>query len=109
LDALYLRLQGKLQKELSDIMFETDPKEVLRDFWRLQFKLKWESDYFHPEKTQPMLDKLTWAFTKLNYESPELEAKLLEQIIEAVMVSILRQGKESQVALKDFILKKYKL
>jgi len=30
LDALYLRLQGKLQKELSDIMFETDPKEVLR-------------------------------------------------------------------------------
>jgi len=56
-----------------------------------------------------MLDKLTWAFTKLNYESPELEAKLLEQIIEAVMVSILRQGKESQVALKDFILKKYKL
>ncbi len=123
LDALYVQVEGKLGAGFTQIIFETDPKKVLKitiespfmiphedyDFWRLQFKLKWESDYYNPEKMQPLIDKLAWAFEELNYETPEMEAKLLEQMIETIMVAILRQGKESQLAYKDFLLKKYEL
>lgn len=123
LDSLYAKLEGKLHEEFSPIIFETNPKEVIKktiespflmpnvdyNFWRLQFKLKWESDYFHPEKMQPMLDKWTWAFKELNYESPEMEAKFLEQMLETIVVAILRRGKESQLGYKEFLLKKYKL
>ena len=120
LDALYAQVEGKLSKGFSHIIFETNPEETLRktiespflipdadyDFWRLQFKLKWESDYYHPEKMKPIVDKLAWAFKELNYETPEMEAKFLEQIIETIAVTILRQGKESQLGYKDFLLKK---
>jgi len=123
LDALYAQVEGKFSEGFAQIIFETDPEEVLRktiespflitdsdyNFWRLQFKLKWESDYYHPEKMKPLIDKLTWAFETLNYETPEMEAKFLEQIVETIMVTILRQGKESQLAFKDFLLKKYEL
>ena len=54
------------------IIVEEDPKQVLRktiimpfqvekseyDFWKLQFKLKWELEISGQEKMQPLLDKL---------------------------------------------------
>ena len=71
--------------------------------------MKWEQEYYNPEKMKPLVDKLAWAFKELNYEQPNLEAKLLEQTIESISTGILRDGKEIQMPFKNFLLAKYKL
>jgi len=79
------------------------------DFWKLQFKLKWEVEYNNPHKMKPIIDKLTWAFSELGYEDPEKEAALLNQIIDSISIGILRDGNEPQGQFKLFLLEKYKV
>ena len=79
------------------------------DFWKLQFKLKWEVEYNKPEKMKPVLDKITWAFTELGYEFPAREAKLLNTILEGVSLSVLRDGFERQADNIDYLKMKYKV
>jgi AcrR family transcriptional regulator len=76
LDALVREAEAKIAGLVSHIIEEDDAKAVLRktiqlpflvrkneyDFWRLQFKLKWEKEYDDPKKMKPLTDKLTWAF-----------------------------------------------
>ena len=123
LNAIISEAERRLNEVFSHIVFETDPQAVLRktieipysipetaySFWRLQFKLKWEQEYYNPDKMKPLVDKLTWAFKELKYEQPELEAKLLEQTIESISTGILRDGKELQIPFKQFLIAKYKL
>ena len=103
------------------IIAEMDPKKVLEKtilfpfsikkdeyhFWKLQFKLKWELELSGKEKMQPLIDKLAWAFRELNYKNSEQEAVMLNHIIESVSGGILKEGLETQLALKDFLLHKY--
>ncbi|MEO1257544.1 MAG: TetR/AcrR family transcriptional regulator [Bacteroidota bacterium] len=123
LQAIMDDTERRLNEVLSHIIFETAPKEVIRkvielpyltpessyDFWRLQFKLKWEKEYYNPDKMKPLIDKLTWAFQELQHEAPALEAKLLEQTIESISIGILRDGKEQQMPFRNFLLEKYKV
>ena len=111
----------KIRKLIAPILDEENPKKVLEmaieipfsipqknyDFWRLQFKLKWEKDYVDNGKMKPLLNKLADAFSKLGYSEPQKEAEILNHIIESISVGILRDGKKSQMALKEFLLKKY--
>lgn len=103
------------------IISENDPQRVLEktivmpftvqesayNFWKLQFKLKWEIEYSSAEKMKPLIDKLCWAFAQLNYTEPQAEAEVLNHIIENISGGILIDGLESQSGLKDFLLKKY--
>lgn len=123
LDAIVADAERRLNEVFSHIIFETDPKKVIRktielpfsidesdyDYWKLQFKLKWEQEYYKPEKMKPLRDKLTWAFSELDFESPENEAKLLEQILDTISIGILRDGVQQQKQFKSFLLKKYKV
>lgn len=126
LNAIVESAQQRLNEVFAHILFENDPKEVLRktislpyqvahknksevNFWKLQFKLKWEVEYNNPNKMKPVIDKLIWAFSELNYEDPEKEAVLLNQIIDSISISILRDGMEPQEPFKLFLLEKYKL
>ncbi|NKI30906.1 TetR/AcrR family transcriptional regulator [Croceivirga thetidis] len=123
LDAILQQAFEKAAILYADIITEQDPKQVLwksitlpfrgdpkeYDFWRLQFKLKWELEISGKEKMQPMTDKLTWAFTQLGYQEPEKEAQILQHIIESVSGGILKDGMASQEALKDFLLEKYRV
>ena len=126
LDAIVESAQKRLNEVFSHILFENNPKEVLRktitlpyqiaqkdkselDFWKLQFKLKWQSEYNNPNKMKPIIDKLTWAFEKLGFVAPENEAALLNQIIDAVSISILRDGNEPEEQFKTFLLEKYQV
>ena len=123
LDAIMKEAESRLEKILMPIMIETDPKSVIRktimlpfsvkhdqyDFWKLQFKLKWESDYQMHNKMQPLIDKLASAFSQLNFERPEEEARLLNQIVESISTEILRDNRESQEKLRELLLAKYKL
>lgn len=123
LDAIVADAERRLNEVFAHIVFENDPKKVIRktielpfsidesdyDYWKLQFKLKWEQEYYKPEKMKPLTDKLTWAFSELGFESPENEAKLLEQLLDTISIGILRDGIKQQKQFKSFLLAKYKV
>jgi AcrR family transcriptional regulator len=126
LDAIVADAQQRLSEVFAHILFEDDPKEVIRktivlpfemskvdkvevDFWKLQFILKWQAEYNNPHKMKPIIDKLAWAFEKLGYAAPENEAALLNQIIDAISISILRDDIKPHEQYKLFLLEKYKV
>lgn len=114
---------NKLKELIVDIVMESNPKEVIRksiqlpanidkkdhNFWKLQFKLKWELEVNSDKKMEPLHMALSNAFRKLNYKSPELEASLILLYIDGIASSML---KGSNLNVKDMIqllLKKYEL
>ena len=121
LDAIMQEAEQRIQQMFAHILFETDPREVILktvrlpfqvekseyDFWTLQYKLKWQDEYNKPEKMKPVLDKLNWAFADLGYEQPELEAVMLNQILEAISIAALRDGIEPSERYQAFLLEKY--
>ena len=123
LEAIIKDAEYRIGQLLAPVVFEDDPKKVIRklielpfsigpseyDYWKLQFKLKWEEEYNNPDKMKPLVDKLAWAFAELGYENPEKEAVLLNQIIDAISTEILRDGKAAQEPFRDFLVEKYKV
>lgn len=114
---------NKLKDLVVDIVMESDPKEVIRksiklpanvkkedyDFWKLQFKLKWELEINSDKKMEPLHMALANAFRKLNYEKPALEASLILLYTDGMASSML---KGSSIKVNDMIqllLKKYEL
>lgn len=112
----------KINALILPIMREDNPEKVIQkyillpfeiqiseyQYWKLLFKLKWEIEYSSVEKLKPLIEKLTWSFEKLDYQEPQKEAEVLIHIIESVSGGILKDGLESQLVLKDFLLNKYK-
>ena len=121
LQAIMEDVEARIGQLLAPVIFEDDPKKAIRklillpfsidpseyDYWKLQFKLKWEEEYNNPNKMKPLIDKLAWAFKELGYKDPEQEAALLNQIIDAISTEILRDGVKTQEAFKAFLLEKY--
>jgi hypothetical protein len=75
----------------------------------LQFKLKWELEVSGNEKMEPLKMALTNAFSKLNYESPELEAGLILLFIDGLSSALLKGSSIDAEKMTQFILKKYKV
>lgn len=123
LQAIMQEAKRRLGQVMAMMLFEDDPKEVLRhmialpfampkeeyDFWKLQFKLKWQAEYNQPDKIKPVLEKLEWAFNALGYDNPRYEAIWLNLIMEGIAVAILRDGVVPDDDLKNFIYNKYQL
>jgi AcrR family transcriptional regulator len=113
----------KMKSLLVDIVMETEPKEVIRkaiemtgkvdkadyNFWKLQFKLKWELEINGDKKMEPLHMALTNAFRKLNYESPELEAQLIILFIDSLGSSVLKGSNVNSNEIIKLLLKKYEL
>ena len=123
LNAIMQDVESRLQVMFATVLFEENPKEVIGkiikipfsikesdyDFWKLQFQLKWESEYYNPNKMKPVSEKIFWAFSQLGYDNPEHETQLLNQILDAVSISLLRNEIKDKTAYQSFILSKYKL
>ena len=102
---------------------EKDPKKLLKnviswpfqmpedemEFWKLQFKLKWELNYSNPDKLKPLIDALTNAFEALNYDNPALEAAFISHLLEGVFTALIRGEMKEREQFKNFIIKKYNL
>lgn len=113
----------KLRDLFADIVLDTDPKAVIRktitlfnkidvadyDFWKLQFKLKWELELNADKKMEPIKMALTNAFRKLNYQNPEQEAQLLLLFTEGLSTSVLKGSEINLNELTELLLKKYQL
>ena len=124
LDALIREAEVRLGKIFGPILFESDPKLVIRktielpfreldsremDFWKLQFILKWQPEYNNPDKMKPLIDKLEAAFKELNYREPANEAALLNHIIESVSTEILKGNMDQSSSFMDFLLRRYEV
>lgn len=123
LQAILEEGENRMRTLFVDIVMETEPKEVIRkaielagnvdktdyDFWKLQFKLKWELEINSDKKMEPLNMALTNAFSKLNYESPQLEAQLIILFIDSLGSSILKGSSINTNEIIKLLLKKYEL
>ncbi|MCB9232641.1 MAG: helix-turn-helix transcriptional regulator [Bacteroidia bacterium] len=121
LDAIMQDAEIRISQVFAPILFELDPQKVIQktlelpfsieqkeyNFWKLQYKLKWEPEYHNPRKMKPVLDKLEWAFAELGYQNPPLEAELVIYILDSIAIAILREGLQSQLKFKSFLVSKY--
>lgn len=121
LDALLKEAEDQVTLLVAPIVTEKNPLEVIRkciempfdvpqeayNFWRLIFQLKWNIDYDHKKKEQPLREKLLAVFTELGKEDPEQETELLMQLIDSVSIGLLQGSLNDPLLFRDFLLKKY--
>ena len=121
LNAIIESAEEKANDLFADILKQKDAKSVIKktidlpflikkseyDYWKLQFKLKWEEEYNNPKKMKPLLDKLTRAFTELNYQFPDLEAQYISQTLESISTELLKGNLNNQKQFRQFLTDKY--
>jgi AcrR family transcriptional regulator len=107
----------------AEVIFEPDPQAAIRnyltiplkmranpeelEFWKLQYKIKWETEHYGEQKMEPVLLALSSAFEKLGYASPELEAKTLLLIIDGFATQYFLQDSFDLEGLINFLKNKY--
>jgi len=122
LETIYAQVSERLQVLYTPMMTEEEPIEVIKSFisvvyeikpedypfWKLIFKIKWNDNFYKPEETEPLIEKLSWALKKLKVPNHRLEAELLSHTMENIGISILRDGIEKNKKLLKLLMKKYK-
>ena len=115
--------ENKFKSLMVDIVMEPEPKEVIRktifmatnidkgdhDFWKLQFKLKWELEVNSDKKMEPLKMALSNAFKKLGYNEPDQEAILILLFIEGISSAILKSSSMDAVQMMEFLARKYNI
>ncbi|NND34446.1 MAG: helix-turn-helix transcriptional regulator [Saprospiraceae bacterium] len=123
LSAIVKEGESAFKNLYTPILKESDPKEVIRltialpltvpeshyEFWRLQFRLKWELQSVNHKKSQPLIDKLSWAFAELGVAHPKQEAEFLSDYLEGLASQILLGKEVNKKKTEEFLLLKYKL
>jgi len=125
LEAVLKEGEEKAKVLFANVVLETDPREVIRktldiilnvssrsedfEFWKLQYKIKWETETYDAQKLEPLHLALTNAFAKLGYVSPEMEATQLLVINDGLATRIALQKGFDYVSLISFLKKKYNI
>ncbi len=118
LKAILQQGEDRFSNILKHVLLESDPKKVIAktieafspknkdqeqiDFWKLQFKIKWEMEIYGEKKVEPLQDLLTEAFEKLGSEKPDLEAQMLLITMDGLITRFYLQSGfalESQLTL----------
>ncbi len=121
LDAILGTIDNKINHVFAPILFEGSPSKAImrvlempflineseKTIWFLYQKMKWEDKYYQPDKMQPLLDRLIWAFTALEYAEPQNEARFILQVIDTLIVARLRD--EIPEGYIEFLWGKYDL
>ena len=117
--------EQRFRQIYSNLLFETEPAQVIRQFielpfsvpeseytfWQLQFTLKWEINYDSSAKVAPVKQTLTNAFAQLAYPQPELETIFLMHCMDGISSDFVQHPptSESKRGIKHFLLGKYNL
>jgi len=125
LQAIIKEGEERIKVLFSDIVFESDPRKVIRktleslspgtmgeeelEFWKLQYKIKWELEQYGEHKMEPLQLALVNAFSKLGYEDPEQEAMRLLIDIDGMATRFFLMEKFDFEPLIAFLKKKYKV
>lgn len=123
LKAILLEGEERAKLVFSDIIFETDPKRVIsktldlsknmigakedQEFWKLQYKIKWEIEAYGEHKMEPLKLALTSAFTKLGYKDPENEANILLLLMDGMATRYFLTKDYDMNAMIQFLRTKY--
>ena len=85
-----------------------------REFWMLQFSLKWQKKYknqaYHTSTHQlELIQTITEAFRKLNYPEPEKEVMLLVMLLDGLSNQLMRQPSDEFIqSTLHFLKSKYR-
>jgi len=125
LEAILKEGEERAKLLFSDIVFEVEPKEVIRktlqisdlmlsneedkNFWKLQYKIKWEIEQYNEKKMEVLELALTSAFKELNYSNPEQEAKLLLVTLDGLATRFFLQKNFELNSTIEFLKSKYSL
>jgi hypothetical protein len=77
------------------------------EFWKLQYKIKWELEQYGEHKMEALQLALTSAFTKLGYEAPEMEATLLLINLDGIATRYFLMNEFNIESMIEFLKKKY--
>lgn len=114
----------RLKTLFSDIVMESDPQQVINKtlnianqiaqddeqshFWKLQYKLKWETEMYDEVRMEPIELALTNAFKKLGYDEPQKEAKILLLLLDGMATRYFLSTNFDLESMVDILLIKYK-
>ena len=123
LHAIMQEGEERIKIVFSDIIFETNPQEVIHktlkafdpdnfseaelEFWKLQYKIKWELEQYGEHKMEPLQLALTNAFSKLGFEQPELEAFRLLVELDGLATRYFLMEKFDFKPMISYLKKKY--
>ncbi|MTI40267.1 TetR/AcrR family transcriptional regulator [Fulvivirga lutimaris] len=116
--------EERLEYIFADIITESDPQEVINKaltalktvaadpeqahFWKLQYKLKWETETYDDSKVEPIKVALTNAFEKLGYSYPEKEAQLILILMDGMVTKLFLSQNFDINETVDILIEKYK-
>lgn len=125
LEAILREGEERAKHLFAPIIFESDPRRVIRktidlipevteneeefEFWKLQYKIKWEMETYGEHKMELLLLALTNAFKKLGYASPEKEALALQVFIDGLATRFCLQDSFDRESMISFLKEKYKV
>ena len=125
LQAIVVEGEERAKMLFADIVMEINPKEVIRktleiadsmildkqaaNFWKLQYKIKWELEQYGEQKMEPLNRALTHAFAKLNYEQPEQEANALLISLDGLATRFFLQDGFDLIPILTFLKGKYQI
>lgn len=121
LDGILKEGSQRTNQLFAPILNEEEPKQVLKktlempfnikdtefEFWKIQFRLKWELELDSSYQMKPLEQALIVALTKLRYKNPVMEAQLIMQYLEGISSSILKNGLKNEDEFKKFLFNKY--
>lgn len=115
--------EEKAKLLFGDIVFETEPREVIRktlelglkmtenkadaNFWKLQYKIKWELEIYGEHKMEALKLALINAFSKLGYEHPKSEAEFLLIVLDGLAMKYFLQEQFDLQKQIQFMKMKY--
>lgn len=125
LEAIINQGEEKAQQLFAEVIQANDPKTVIRnfldisnklstnkeeaDFWKLQYKIKWELEAYSHQKMAPVHQALTTAFRELSYAQPEKEASLMILYLDGIATQFfLNEIFDFETSI-SFLKEKYKL
>ncbi len=125
LNAILKEGEEKAKILFADVVLETDPKLVIEktlnmglsmigdeaaaDFWKLQYKIKWETEQYGEHKMEPLEMALSNAFTKLGYKDPEMEARLFLLVLDGLATRYYLSKNFDVQGVTAFLRSKYKV
>lgn len=112
-DALYAHVLStgrpplEMLRDILTLPFNIDESQF--QFWKLVYALKWQTDQYDSSMSNPLYEKLTEIFTKLDYADPEAEADLVLLFIDGLATTILLKDKTNLNEIRAAMLAKYNI
>jgi AcrR family transcriptional regulator len=125
LEAILMEGEQRIKTMFAEVVMEPDPTTLIRkvlnikdlmvstqadfDFWKLQYKIKWEIEVYAENKMEPVQMALSNAFKKLGYKNPDHEAEFLLITLDGMATRLFLQKDFDAESMISLLHEKYKV